>query len=101
MPVDCVNFRHRLQHSFCRNGGRLRVVHVRKQHDEFIATLPADGIRGTHTLHQAFCDGLKKFVTDWMAEGIVDVLEPIQIQKRDSDLFHMPWRHGDRIADPV
>ena len=72
-----------------------------KQHDEFIAALPADRVRGAHAIHQPLGDGLKKLVADRMSQRIVDVLETVQIQKQHRDLFRMTLRQGDRLADSV
>jgi len=36
-----------------------------------------------------------------MPEGVVDMLETIQIQKQYCDFFHVPWRHGNRLRHPV
>ena len=73
----------------------------RQQHDEFIAALPADRVRGAYAIHKALGDGLKKLVADRMPQRIVDVFEAIQIQKQHRDVFHVTRRQGDRLADPV
>ena len=99
--VDGMSLRHRLQHSSRRDGSIFRLFHFGKQHDEFIASLPAYRVRAAHAIHQAFCDGLKKFVADRMSQGIVDVFEAIQIQKQHRDFFRVTRRQGDRLADPV
>ena len=90
--VDGMSLRHGLQHSSGRDGGIFRLFHFGKQHDEFIAALPADRVRAAHAIHQAFGDGLKQFVADGMSQGIVDVFEAIQIQKQHRDFFRMTRR---------
>ena len=77
------------------------LFHFRKQHDEFIASLPAHRVRAAYAIHQALGDGLKKLVADRMSQGIVDVLEAVQIQKQHRDSFLVTRRQGDRLADPV
>ena len=72
-----------------------------KQYDEFIASLAAYRIRGAYALLQAFCDGLKKFVAGRMSQGIVDVLEAVQIQEHDHNLAQVTVRQRDRLAKPV
>jgi hypothetical protein len=44
---------------------------------------------------------LKELVADRVPEGIVDVLEAIQIKKQDRDLSRVAGSQGDRLADPV
>ena len=98
--TDGMRLRHRLQHPARRDGGILRVLHFRKQHDEFIASLPADRVRSARAIHQASCDGLEKSVADRMPQGIVDVLEAIQIQEHHRRLFRMTPGQDDRLRDP-
>ncbi len=72
-----------------------------QQHHEFIAALPAYGVRGAHTFHQALGDGLQKLVPGGMAQGVVDVFEAIQVQKQHCHALVMTRRQGDGLADPV
>ena len=99
--VDGVGFGHGLKHSPRRNGGILRAFHFGKQHHEFIAALPAYGVRGAYTFHQPLGDGLQKLVAGGMAQGVVDVFEAIQVQKQDCHSLVVTGRQGDRLADPV
>jgi len=77
------------------------VTYFWEQGDECIADLPADGIRTAQTPHEAFCDGLKKVVAGRMSNRIVGVLEGIQIHKQHRELFLVPMRDSDRLANPV
>ena len=86
--VDGMRLRHRLQHSSCAvMAASSGLFHFRKQHDEFVAALPADRVRAAHAIHQALGDGLQQLVADRMAQGIVDVLEAVQIQEQHRDCF--------------
>jgi hypothetical protein len=89
---DGMSLCHRLQHSSCCNGSIVRFFHFGKQHDEFIASLSAYRVRATNAIHEASCDGLKKFVADWMSQGVVYVFEAIQIQKKHRDFFQVTRR---------
>src|SRR5882724_13561459 len=99
--VDGMSLRRRLQHSSRANGSIFRLFHFRKQHDEFVASLPAYRVRAAYAIHQTFCDGLKKFVANGMPQGIVDVFEAIQIQEQDRDFFVMSRRQDDRLVNAV
>ena len=76
-------------------------MHFLKQHDEFIPSLPAHRVRCAYLHLEAFCDGLKQFVADQMSQGIVDVLEAIQIQENHRDEGFVTLRQGDGLTEPV
>ena len=99
--VDGMRLGDRTQHSSRGDGRILQLFHLRKQHDEFIAALPAHRVRGAHAIEQAFCDGLKELVASRVSEGIVDVFEAVQIQKEHGDLFAVTLRQGDRLTNAV
>ena len=101
MVVDGVGFGHGLKHAPRRDGGVLRSFNFGKQHHEFIAALPAYGVRTAYTFHQPLGDGLQKLVPDGMAQRVVDVLEAIQVQKQDCHSLVVTGRHRDGLADPV
>ena len=81
MLVDAVRRMHNLEYFFRTDGGILRVRHLREQDHEFIASLPGDRVRGAHASVQPAGHGLQYAVGDKVAQGVVDVLEAIQVQE--------------------
>ena len=75
--VEGMGLGHSLQNPSGRKSGIFRERDLRKQHDEFIAALPADRVRATHASQKAIRDGLKKLVADGVSQGIIDVLEAV------------------------
>ncbi len=63
--------------------------------------MPADGIGLANTANQAFRGGLKKLVAGRMSQGIIDMLEAIQVQEQHRDLVPVTGGERDRLADPV
>jgi hypothetical protein len=63
--------------------------------------MPADGIRGANTAQQPCRDRLQKKIADSMAQGIVDLLEPIQIDEQQAHALARWARGGDRLLDAV
>ena len=90
--VDEMRPRHRLQHSSRRDGRVFRAINFQKQNDEFVAALPADGIRAAYAFHQTRSDRLQELVAGRMPERIVDVLEAVQIQEQHRDALLMTRR---------
>jgi hypothetical protein len=99
--IDGVSLPHRLQHPLRHDRGIFRSLHFREQRDEFVAALPAHRVRTAYAIHQALGNRLQKLVADLMTQGVVDVLEAVQIEKQHRDFFVVPMRHGDRVADPL
>ena len=67
---------------FLGGDGRIRRLgHFGEQDHEFIASLPADGVRAAYAGKQPLCHGLQQAVADGVTEGIVDALEAIQVQE--------------------
>ena len=79
--ADAVGRAHRQEYLLRADGRILRVRHFREQDHEFIAPLPADGVRSAHAIEEPLRHGLQQAVADDVAEGIVDVLEAIPVQE--------------------
>ena len=94
---DTVRCRQRQQHLFRTEGRIFRVLDLRKQYHEFIPALTAHGVRAAHTGHQALCDRLQQLVANRMSQGVVDVLEAIQIQKQHSALLAVTTGQSNRV----
>ena len=78
--VDVVGGAQRLEY-FVRTDGRILCVRqFREQDHELIAALPADSVRAAHASEQALGHGLQQAVADSVTEGVVDVLEAIDVQ---------------------
>lgn len=68
--------------------GAFAFAHVAQspeQHDEFVAAQPRHRIAATHAGTQAFGDGDQQSVADGVAEGIVDLLESVEIKVADRE----------------
>jgi hypothetical protein len=73
MLVDGMNLGYCLQHFLRGNASVFRSLHFGKQHDKFIAALPAHRIRAAYARDKPIGDRLKKLVADRMSERIVDL----------------------------
>ena len=76
---DTVRCRQRQEHLFRTEGRILCALDLRKQYHELIPALAAHGIRAAYTGHQALGNRLQQLVANRMPQGIVDVLESIEI----------------------
>ena len=77
------------------------VHHLGQQDHEFIAALPAHRVGVAHAGEQALGGALQQFVPDRVAQRVVDVLEVIQIEEKQRELFLAPLRQADRLSQPV
>ena len=82
-------------------GGRCGIlgsVQVLQHHQELIATEPRQGILVAQALAHALGDGTQQFITDRMAETVVDVLEAVQIDEQHAHPLPIAMRpfHGMR-----
>jgi hypothetical protein len=96
-----MDVRHRLENSFRTDGGVFGSVHFGKQHDEFIAALAAHRVGTAHAFHQPPGDRPEKLVARRMPQGIIDMLEAVQIQEQHRQLRPVARRQGDRELDPL
>ena len=74
------------------------VVH---QHDELVATEPADAVASTHGQRQALGDHLEQLVTDLVSEVVVDVLEPIEVDEECRNLNVCSSSSAQHLLGPV
>ncbi len=99
--IDEMRRAQRCEYFFGADGGVLCVRHFRKQDHEFVAALPADGVRGTHAGDQPLRYRLQQPVTDGVAQRIIDVLETIHVQEQHRQFSPMTLRERHRFSQPV
>ncbi len=85
--IDPMRFAYGLEYSSRGDGGIFCLFDFGKQNHKFVATLAAYCVGGSHASQQALGDGLKQFVTERMAQRIVDVFEAVQIEKKMAIFF--------------
>jgi len=101
MLVDGMSFGDSLKHSSGGDGGIFRLFDFGEEHNEFVASLAAHGVRAAHTFQQPFGDGLKQFVAGRMSQGIVDMFEAVQIQEQHRGLPSVSSSKRDGLADTI
>ena len=85
-----------------RAGGRVvRVLDLRQQHHELVTAETADRIRAPDARQQAPRHGLQQGVANHMAQAVVHVLEPIQIEEQHGQAMAMAAGQGNRLGEPV
>jgi hypothetical protein len=63
------------------DGHVLHSLYVREQQRELVASHSGDGVAFTHKASQPFGDVSQQLVTEGMADGIVDDLEPVEVKE--------------------
>jgi hypothetical protein len=81
--------------------GVFRALHLGKHDDELVPALAADRVRRAHALDQPLRDRLQELVAGGMAEGVVDVLEPVQVEEEHRDLLLVARGEGDGLRHAV
>ena len=75
-------------HQFFRHLGRaVLAVDIFQQHDEFVAAQARQGIAFAQARRQLRRHLLQQFVADMVAQGVVHVLEAVEVDKQDGQLF--------------
>ena len=77
---------HGIDHPLRQQAGLLRMVQMRDDDGELVATEPHDDIAPPHRGRQAGRDLAEQVVSGGMAERIVDRLEPIEIETQQRQL---------------
>ena len=99
--IDVMRLGHGLQQSCCCGGGIFRALQFLQEHNEFVASLAADGVRSAHAIEQAPGYRLQEFVAHQMSEGVIDVFEAVQIHEQDRGLALLPTRKNDRLVHTI
>ncbi len=77
------------------------VARGRKDEGELVAAEARDRVGLAHQLPEARGDLLQHDVAAVVAERVVDLLEPVQIEKHQSDRLSAPARDAHRLVHPV
>jgi len=70
-----------------------------EQQPELIATEPGDGVLGAQDLPHPWADLLQQQVAVVVPEGVVDLLEPIQVQQHHPDTSPRTQRRLDLLGE--
>jgi hypothetical protein len=73
-----------------------RILEVIDQHHELVPAQPRDQIGGAHAARQSLANPLQHLVAGVVAEGVVDVLEPVEVDEDDRQMAVVPLgpHHG-------
>jgi phosphoribosylaminoimidazole (AIR) synthetase len=93
--------RERREYSLRARGGIVGVFDVRQQHDEFVATVAADGIGRAHGIRQALGDGDQQLIPGCVAQGVVDVLEVVHVDEQNRETLMVPLRKGNGMRETI
>ena len=101
VAVDEERFGQRLDQLLRHDGGAARIDQVGLDEDEFVAADTGQRVARAQSSPQPHGDPLQQSVADRMAEGVVDVLEVIEIHHHHRDALPMPPGAGQRLAQAV
>ena len=82
----------------CRLGG---VGHVGEADDELVAAETRGGVLFPQAGREPRGDRRQQQIADRVAERVVDVLEPVEVEEQHGKLAAPAMRAGDRLSDPV
>ena len=77
------------------------MLYVLEEDGEFIAAETRHGVALVHAAAQALGHDLQKPVADVVPEGVVDVLEPVEVEKHDPDDAPAPLRARERLVEAI
>ena len=80
---------------------RLDRVDALDQDDELVAAEPGDGAVGAGDLEQPLGHLDEQGVADLVAEGVVDGLEPVDVQQEHGQAAGRALETGERVSQPV
>ena len=80
----------------------VRVVEPVGEHEELVAAESSNDVGGTHGGPEPRGDSHEQLVAGFVAEGVVDVLEVVDVDEDDSDVESRVRREpGARLREPV
>ena len=91
----------RLDQALGRPAGHRQIGRPEQQNGELVAAQTGDRVGAAQRLLQTRADLGQQPIADLVTEGVVDVLEAIEIQQQHGHLLARPLRVLDRLLDPV
>ena len=99
VACDRIRFAERLQQLGGKDGRFGRLADPGREHGEFIAAEPRDGVGFADIRAQAFADRDEELISDRVPERVVDVLEMVEIQVKHGETgFRPPSRASHRLV---
>src|SRR5690349_19509385 len=71
------------------------VLYVSQHDEEFVSGQPGHGVLCPRPSLEAFCNVLQQKVTDGVPERVVDVFEPVEIEKQKRNFVLLPTSTGE------
>src|ERR1700674_2325456 len=68
---------------------------------EFVAADPGDGVYIAHGCEQSLRDGAEQLITDFVPMGIIDDLEPVQVDEEHGDATATPACDGQGLGHSI
>ncbi|CAN5918119.1 hypothetical protein BH23ACT10_BH23ACT10_01790 [soil metagenome] len=96
--VDTERFTQRCQHAL-GDVGRGVIVGPGHQDRELVTAQPRDGVALADSLLQPLGDAGQQLVADAVAERVVDLLEPVEVNEQHGDDVVVPTRLRNRMLD--
>ena len=74
---------------------------LRLHEHEFVATRPGQRVGGADRGGDPLCDSAQQLIADGVAQGVVDVLEAIEIEQQDRNHAALAAGAGQLLAEPI
>ena len=81
--------------------GLLAFLHARQEHRELVAGEAGQRVRLARRLDEPRGDLAQQLVAVAVAEGVVDLLEPVEVDQHHGDVLVAACGAGERVLDPV
>ena len=101
LAVDVEWFGHRRQDLVGQGDNLGGLADLRLHERELVATEPGQRVAGADRCGDPLGDGAQQLVADWVAQGVVDVLEAVEIEQQDRDHAAFAAGTGQLLAEPI
>ncbi|KAG5717355.1 hypothetical protein E4T56_gene1811 [Termitomyces sp. T112] len=101
MAIDEIGLRQIGNDRMGQTGHQHALIGMAQHHAEFVAPQPSAKGIGRHQHAQTLGHLTEQLVAHRMAQRVIDLLEPVQIEAMDRDRPMIAARHGQNLAQPV